>query len=108
MAGRGNPLHTDCDAPSRWRVARRSSARTRRDAVRRGAILGSVFAGHLLVLMLVLQPSWRRIEPARRQHEADVLRLTFDPVPKIPRSLSVRVLARMPKSVRNCLTLCIL
>jgi hypothetical protein len=100
MAGRGNPLHTDFDAPPRWRVARRSSARTRRDAVRRGAILGSVFAGHLLVLMLVLHPSWRRIEPVRRLQEADVLRLTFDPAPKIPRSLSVGAVARMPAKVK--------
>jgi hypothetical protein len=100
MARRGNPLHTGIDAPLRPRVARRSSAPTRRDAVRRGAILGSVFAGHLVVLMLVLHPSWRRIEPVQRQHEADVLRLTFDPVPKIPRTSSVRALARVPAKVK--------
>ena len=100
MARRGNPLHTDFNALPRWCVARRSNARTRRDAVRRGAILGSVFAGHLVVLMLVLHPSWRRIEPMRRQHEADVLWLTFDPMPKIPRSLPVRALARMPAKVK--------
>ena len=100
MAGRRNPLHPSFDAPLHPSVARCSGASTWRDAVRRGTILGGVFAGHLIVLMLVLHPSWRRIEPLRRQHEADVLRLTFDPVPKIPRPLSVRVPARMPAKVK--------
>jgi hypothetical protein len=100
MVRRGNPLYTGFEAPPSWCVARRSNASTGRDAVRRGAILGSVFAGHLIVLMLVLHPTWRRIEPMRnRQHETDVLRLSFDLVPKIPRSWSVRALARMPAKV---------
>ena len=100
MARRGNPLHIGFDAPLRSRVVRRPSAPTRRDAVRRGAILGSVFAGHLAVLMLVLHPSWRRIEPVRSQHDADVFRLTFDPLPEISRSLSSHALARMPTEVK--------
>ncbi|MFZ0870355.1 MAG: hypothetical protein WAM90_06470 [Rhodanobacter sp.] len=59
-----------------------------------------MFAGHLAVLMLVLHPSWRRIEPVRSQHGADVLRLTFDPLPEISRSSSSHALARMPAGVK--------
>jgi hypothetical protein len=49
--------------------------------------------------MLVLHPSWRRIEPVRRLHEADVLRLSFDRLPENSPSLSVRALKRMPVRV---------
>jgi hypothetical protein len=100
MARRGNSLHTGSNAPLGPRVARSRGASMRRDAARRGAILASVCVGHLIVLLLVLHPSWRQVEPVQRQREADVLRLSFfDAAPNIRRSLSVRALARLPAKV---------
>jgi hypothetical protein len=101
MAGRGTSLHAGSIAPLLQRVARSRRASRWRDATRPGAILGSVCVGHLIVLALVLHPSWRQIEPMSRQREAEALRLTFDSVPTIPQTLSVRVLARIPAKVRS-------
>jgi hypothetical protein len=85
MARRGNPLHVGFGAPLRPRVGRRSSAATWRDAVRRGAILASVSACHLTILMMVLHPSWHRIGDVSRPRDGEVLRLTLDPLKKISR-----------------------
>jgi hypothetical protein len=101
MAGRGTSLHSGSIAPLLRRVARSRRASSWRDATRRGAILGSVCAGHIIVLALVLHPSWRQIEPVSRQREAEVLRLNFDSVPIVPQTLSVRALARMPAKVQS-------
>jgi|GEM_PF-2446600 len=100
MGRRDSPLHTDFDAPMRRRFARRSSASTWRDAVRRGAILDSVLACHLVILMLVLHPSWHRIEHVTGPQDGDVLRLTLDPLPEIFRFSPVRARTRTPAKVK--------
>jgi hypothetical protein len=101
MAGRGTSLHAGSIASFLQRVARSPRASRWRDATRRGAILGSVCAGHIIVLALVLHPSWRQIEPVSRQREAEALRLTFDSVPRIPQTLSVRAFARKAAKVQS-------
>ena len=92
MERRGSAL----DKERHPHMARRSGTPRWQDAVRRGAILGCVLAGHLAILMAVLHPSWQKIEPAVPQHEDRVLRLSFDPLPKISRPLPVRTATRAP------------
>jgi hypothetical protein len=92
MERRGSAL----DKERHPHLARRSGTPRWQDAVRRGAILGCVLAGHLAILMAVLHPSWQKIEPAVPQHEDRVLRLSFDPLPKISRPLPVRTTTRAP------------
>jgi hypothetical protein len=90
MVGSGKPVvDTGWDTSLRPRIARRSSVPTWRDAVRRGAILASVFACHLIILMMVLYPSWHRVESVTAPRESEVLQLTLDPVRKISRFLPV-------------------
>ncbi|OOG49654.1 hypothetical protein B0E50_05960 [Rhodanobacter sp. C01] len=93
-----------------WRpcMVCRSAAPTWHDAVRRAAIQGSVFAGHLAILMLVLHPSWRRIAHVTRQHDDHVLRLSFDRLPKLVRPSPAPVAMRLPartKPVRQAIAL---
>jgi hypothetical protein len=104
MARRGNPLHAAFDAPLRSRSVRRSRASSWRDAMRRGAILASVFAFHLFILVMVLHPSWHRIEQVPQPHEDDVLPLAFDPLPKRPAFLPAPANARIPVKMKSIAT----
>ena len=101
MARRGNPLHADFDAPLRLHSVRRSLALSWRDAVRRGAILASVFACHLVTLLMVLHPSWHRTEWVSRPHEDDLLRLTFDPLPHSPAFSPAPASARLSAKTKS-------
>lgn len=79
----------------------RSGAPTWRDAVRGGAILGSVFAGHLAILMLVLHPSWRRIVHAVREPNGPVLRLSFDRWPELIQPSPAPAAMRLPVRTKS-------
>jgi hypothetical protein len=81
-------------------MARQSGTQGWQDAVRRGTIFGCVLAGHLAILMAVLHPSWQMIEPAALQQEDRVLRLSFDPLPKISRLLPIRTATRAPAKTK--------
>ena len=96
MERRGSSL----DAQRRLRTASRSGALTWHDAVCRGAIFGSVLAGHLVILTLVLHPSWQRRQRVAPQQDGNVLRLTFDAVPKVVRVSPVHATARMPAKTK--------
>lgn len=96
MEYRGNPL----DAKRRLHTPRWSDTQGWQDAVRRGVILGGVLAGHLIVLMLVLHPTWQRIRHGARRHEDGILRLSFDPLPQIVRASPTRATPRIP-ATRN-------
>lgn len=91
MEHRGSPL----DAKQHLRMASRSGTPRWQDAVRRGAILGSVLAGHLVILMMVLHPSWRRAGHMTHQPKDHVLRLTFDRLPEIVRLSSTHAAPRV-------------
>lgn len=92
MEYRGNPL----DARRRPHTASRPDTRSWQDAVRRGAILGGVLAGHLVVLMLVLHPSWQRIRQRVRPQDDHVIRLSFDPLPHNVRVSPTRATPPIP------------
>jgi len=80
-------------------MARRSGTPRWQDAVRRGSIFGCVLAGHLVILIAVLRPSWQRIEQVADQ-EDHVLRLSFDPSPKISRPFPSRAATRVPAKTK--------
>lgn len=92
MEHRGNPL----DARHRPHTASRLDTRSWQDAVRRGVIFGGVLGGHLVVLMLVLHPSWQHITHGAHQHEDHVLRLSFDSRPRTIRASPIRTPPPMP------------
>jgi hypothetical protein len=72
---RGNP---PADGEQQPRIMSGAPARSWRDAVRRGAIIGGVVGAHVVLLMLVLHPWWRPLAPVARQRDTSVLRLSFD------------------------------
>jgi hypothetical protein len=96
---RDNPLP---DGERHPRIVSRNPARSWRDAVRRGAILGGVVGAHVVLLMLVLHPWWRRIAPMTRQRDASVLRLRFDRLP--PAAVIAAVAARRLPDMTKQLT----
>lgn len=81
-------------------AARRSAMPTWQDAVRRGSIIGCVLAGHIVILMAVLHPSWQKIERVAHQQEDHVLRLSFDPAQKISQLVPARAATRMPTKAK--------
>lgn len=96
MGHRGSPL----DARQRLRIACRSGTPRWQDAVRRGAILGGVLAGHLVILMMVLHASWPRVRHVARQPKDRVLRLTFDRLPEIARLSSTHAATPAPTKTK--------
>ncbi|WP_460878137.1 hypothetical protein [Rhodanobacter koreensis] len=96
MEHRGSPP----DAKQHLRLASRSGMPGWQDAVRRGAILGGVLAGHLVILMMVLHPSWRRAGYVARRPKDHVLRLTFDRLPEVVRLSSTRITTRVPTKTK--------
>jgi hypothetical protein len=97
MERRGSAL----DKERHPHMARQSGTPRWQDAVRRGSIFGCVLAGHLVILIAVLHPSWHRIEYGASQQGERVLRLSFDPPPEISRPLPVRTATRMPATPKS-------